>query len=71
MDFLTEIVSQRALYTVCDFPVTEDRTAFPIVLTIGLILSFICVALRVTIRTLTRNIGWDDATAVLSMVSRL
>ncbi|KAL4934212.1 CFEM domain-containing protein [Aspergillus undulatus] len=61
------LLSQRALYTVCDWPVSEDKERFPIVLIAGIILSFLSVALRVAVRLITSNIGLDDSLILLSL----
>ncbi|KAL4795365.1 hypothetical protein BDV19DRAFT_363010 [Aspergillus venezuelensis] len=61
------LLAQRMLYTTCDYPVSHDRTAFPIVLIVGQVLAFISVALRVAVRLTTSNIGFDDTTIMLSL----
>ncbi|KAL4936772.1 hypothetical protein BDV06DRAFT_86230 [Aspergillus oleicola] len=61
------LLSQRALYTACDWPVTHDRNVFPIILIVGQVLSFLSVALRVAVRLVTSNIGLDDTMILLSL----
>ncbi|KAL4970603.1 CFEM domain-containing protein [Aspergillus stella-maris] len=61
------LLAQRMLYTTCDYPVSHDRTAFPIVLIVGQVLAFISVALRIAVRLITSNIGFDDTTIMLSL----
>ncbi|KAL4944492.1 hypothetical protein BDV06DRAFT_220227 [Aspergillus oleicola] len=63
------LLSQRALYTICDYPVTVDNNAFSIVLVVGLVLCCIAVALRVAARILRANIGFDDGMALLALGS--
>ncbi|KAL4911449.1 hypothetical protein BDW74DRAFT_142929 [Aspergillus multicolor] len=61
------LLSQKALYQVCDWPVTEDRKVFPVILITGMVLAVIAVAMRVAVRVRTKTFGIDDALTVLSV----
>lgn len=60
-------VSQRALYTICDYPVTVDNVVFPAIVKAGLVFSALAVSIRMAVRIMTRNVGWDDGVMLLSM----
>ncbi|KAL4965977.1 uncharacterized protein BDV14DRAFT_199428 [Aspergillus stella-maris] len=63
------LLSERALYSICDYPVTVDNNTFKVVTIVGLVLCCIAVALRLAARLLRANIGLDDATALVALAS--
>ena len=60
--------SQKALYEICDYPVTVDNEVFPIIMIVGIIISAITCILRIVGRAMASSFGWDDGVALLSMV---
>ncbi|KAL4794688.1 hypothetical protein BDV19DRAFT_399298 [Aspergillus venezuelensis] len=63
------LLSKRALYTICDYPVTVDNGTFKIVTIVGLALCCTAVALRLAARLVRANIGFDDGVAILALAS--
>ncbi|RDW67417.1 CFEM domain-containing protein [Aspergillus mulundensis] len=59
--------SERALYEICDYPVTVDNKVFPVLMYVGIVISAIVVSLRVAGRLIASSFGWDDAVSLLSM----
>ncbi|KAL4943083.1 hypothetical protein BDV06DRAFT_211360 [Aspergillus oleicola] len=59
--------SQRALYEICDYPVTVDNKVFPVIMVVGIIVSTIATFLRIVGRVMASNFGWDDGVSLLSM----
>ncbi|KAL4959826.1 CFEM domain-containing protein [Aspergillus stella-maris] len=59
--------SQKALYEICDYPVTVDNKVFPIIMVVGMIVSAITCILRIVGRVMASGFGWDDGVALLSM----
>ncbi|RDW93381.1 CFEM domain-containing protein [Aspergillus mulundensis] len=63
------LLSQKALTTVCGWPVTEDKRVFPVILILGMVLAVIAVGMRVAVRVRTKTLGLDELMAVLSVAA--
>lgn len=55
-------------YTMCDYPVSDDTTVFPITNIVGIVVAIVAVLMRLANRALDRRLALDDYILIFTLV---